>query len=56
MVVKAARANVGILAGFRHLLAITLAEQSHIGLVGFRPHRHVVYAGQSRFTEEANNP
>ena len=59
MVVKAARANVGILAAVSAptSLAITLAEQSHIGLVGFsRPHRHVVYAGQSRFTEEANNP
>lgn len=59
MVVKAARANVGILAAVSAptSLAITLAEQSQIGLVGFsRPHRHVVYAGQYRFTEDANNP
>lgn len=59
MVVKAARANVGILAAVSAptSLAITLAEQSDIGLVGFsRPQRHVVYAGQSRFAEEANNP
>jgi FdhD protein len=59
MVVKAARANVGILAAVSAptSLAITLAEQSHIGLVGFsRPHRHVVYAGQDRFTEEIKVP
>ena len=59
MVVKTARANVGILAAVSAptSLAITLAEQSHIGLVGFsRPQRHVIYAGQYRFTEEENSP
>ena len=59
MVVKAARANVGILAAVSAptSLAITLAEQSQIGLVGFsRPQRHVIYAGQHRFTEEIKVP
>lgn len=59
MVVKAARANVGILAAVSAptSLAITLAEQSQIGLVGFsRPQRHVIYAEQHRFTEEIKVP
>ena len=55
MVVKAARANVGILAAVSAptSLAINLAQQSDIGLVGFtRSQRHVIFAGQQRFTEE----
>ena len=59
MVVKTARANVGILAAVSAptSLAITLAEQSQIGLVGFsRPQRHVIYAGQHRFSEEIKVP
>ena len=55
MVVKTARANIGILAAVSAptSLAINLAKQSQIGLVGFsRSQRHVIYAGQSRFVEE----
>lgn len=55
MVVKAARANVGILAAVSAptSLAINLAQQSDIGLVGFtRSQRHVIFAGQQRFIEE----
>jgi FdhD protein len=51
MVVKAVRANVGLLAAVSAptTLAIALAEQSNMGLVGFsRAQRHVIYAGQRR--------
>lgn len=59
MVVKTARANIGILAAVSAptSLAISLAQLSQIGLVGFsRPQRHVVYAGKSRFVEKENSP
>ena len=55
MVVKTVRANIAVLAAVSAptTLAIRLARQSGIGLVGFsRLKRHVIYAGQYRFREE----